>query len=164
MESGDKVDSFFMSSVMNSVPFEEYRRYMLMISTCFDCQVFIHTRNKEVTDDSEIMSQREEETGIASLDYEDGIKIGDIKNKPKVQKCYTQKEIVKLCRPYFKVVSANADGGSLFVWCKQPILPDVKTLSNAIRKEFDLPYREGSLGLADRAIEVFSKRTGLKLV
>jgi hypothetical protein len=98
------------------------------------------------------------------LDYENGIRIGDFQDKPKVQKYHTQKEFHQLWTHSFRSVKVRELSNNITAECAHARPVDAERLRAAIEFEFDLPYPDGTrMGMVKKAKEAFSKRLGIAL-
>ena len=165
--------SIFISSVLNSVPFEMDRRHIacLCAALCgpktrlYACAVSTDCDSHRYVQGACGLSERQSKYAVFKLDYESGITIGDFKEKPKVQKYHSPSEFYTLFKRYFDVVNVENRQNNVRATClkanKKRILADLRA---AIEFEFNLPYPDGSrMGLVDDAIEAYETRLGVKL-
>lgn len=169
VESGRKFNTVFISSVFNSVPFMQDRKYIAVIAAalCYPsgmtvcwCQSdkapqFINTKKSYVA---------AEKTLTFDLDYEPNTILGDIGNHPKAQKGHTEAEMREIFAPCFGHVK-RLDFISKF-WYMEVDKPELDpvALAAALDFEFELPYPDGTrMGLSKRAREAFEHRLGIRL-
>ena len=169
---GKQWSSIFISSVLNSVPFESDRRHIACIcaALCSDnTKLFAVASSIKQTDwkntlGADFISETNAGNIAFKLDYEPGIKIGEISDTPKVQKYHTQREFYYLFKEFFARVKVTEAVNNVQAVCTQikDVNPDL--LRQAIEYEFNLPYPDGStMGLVDEALESFNKRLNLSL-
>ena len=111
------------------------------------------------------LSERQSKCAVFKLDYEDGITIGDFKEKPKVQKYHTPEEFYRLFKRYFSAVEVVVRHDNVNATCGNPIIQSIlRDLRAAIEFEFNLPYPDGSrMNLVDEAISAYETRLGVTL-
>lgn len=170
--SGKVFTSIFISSVLNSVPFEEDREHIACIcaALCGDktrlyaaASARSHPNWRNISGKHQ-MSERRIKECVFRLEYEGGISLGDFQSKPKVQKYHSQKEFYQLFHPFFERVQVDERASNVTAICDKPRAIDATKLIAALAFEFDLPYPDGStMGLADEAKAAFSKRLGIAL-
>lgn len=175
VEAGKEWDSIFISSVLNSVPFYEDRQAIITICAAL-CDLYSDSSKVYAVASSTLQTawlstmgaQFLNEKDVASisfpLDYEPGIKLGEISKTPKVQKYHTVKEFTELFGEFFQRVKVHLARTNVeaIAWDPKPVRP--AKLRRALELEFNLPYPDGSrMDLVDRAISAFSKRLGVKL-
>lgn len=168
---GRPVDSVFLSSVLNSVPFREDREKIVAIcaalchpkATLFANAMSTSHTNLQAVRGRSNFSERRDEAATFELGYESGIVLGEFMTRPKVQKYHTRAEFDDLLRGAFDRVAIIEDGKTLFGIARGPrVAPD--RLRAAIEFEFDLPYPDGSrMNLVAEAIQAFGARLGLPL-
>lgn len=164
--------SIFISSVLNSVPFEEDRKHIACICAAL-CSP--HTKLYAVASSVNHINIRqlrgynslnERQAGgrLFLLEYEPGITLGDISHQPKVQKYHNQHEFYGLFKEFFHVVQVAESQGNVEAICAKPKPIDYKKLNAALEFEFDLPYPDGSrMGRVIDAKRAFTERTGILL-
>ena len=170
VESRKKINTVFISSVFNSVPYREDREKIAVIAAalCDSSSLTVcWTMNKKAANYQNIfretlahdMSQKRQ----FRLEYEDGIIVGNLSDKPKVQKFHTQAELVAVFKRTFADVRAKEIADSIYLEARKPII-DKDRLKEALEFEFELPYPDGTtMGLSGRAKEAFSKRLDIDL-
>ena len=166
------VDSLFVSSVFNSVPYKEDRDHLMVIfqAICmWGAKLYLHTLSdnglSRVFTNGRSEAARIDESVM--LDTEPGVYIvGILHPLGKVQKHHSKQELLVLGKQHFqRVMYKTANGASHGIKCEQPRPIDWAALVRAIEFEFDLPHPENRrLGLVDMAIDAFSKYTGQDLV
>lgn len=173
VSNNKKFTSIFISSVLNSVPFAKDRRHIacLCAALCsnqtrlYACASASGHPNIKVAQGMDGLSERQSKCAVFKLDYEDGITIGDFKEKPKVQKYHAPKEFYDLFKRYFSAVEVVVRHDNVNATCANPKTEVIlKDLRAAIEFEFDLPYPDGSrMNLTDEAILAYENRLGVKL-
>ena len=173
ISSGKTFTSVFISSVLNSVPFALDRRYIacLCAALCSDktrlyaCASASGHPNIKVAQGMDGLSERQSKCAVFKLDYEDGITIGDFKEKPKVQKYHSPEEFYRLFKRYFSAVEVVVRHDNVNATCGNPIIQSIlRDLRAAIEFEFNLPYPDGSrMNLVDEAISAYETRLGVTL-
>lgn len=172
VSAGKRWSSVFMASVLNSVPFAADREHLVTICAALATDgarlyaVASSTRQngwQSVTGgDFANKSNRTNVTFV--LPYEEGVQLGEISDRPKVQKYHTVEGFQKLFSVRFATVKVASAGHNIQAVCYRPRPVKVAGLRAALEFEFDLPYPDGSrMGLADDAIKAFSKRLEVKL-
>ena len=170
VKSGKQYNSVFVSSVLNSVPFEQDRKHIVKIcSALCDPRTTLYAVASSVKQvgyklfGSDYMNDKDARNCTMQLQYEDGIVLGDISDLPKVQKFHDSQEFYKLFKSAFHTVKAGFDTGvNVYAIAQNPLPFD--GLRDAIEFEFDLPYPDGSrMNMVDEAIDAFSVRLGVKL-
>ncbi|WP_341509439.1 ParB N-terminal domain-containing protein [Photobacterium damselae subsp. damselae] len=172
--SGRRFTSVFISSVLNSVPFEKDRQKIacLCAALCDDKTHLYACASSTIDSVSyastlgiDALAKRQSTYATFALDYESGITIGDFKEHPKVQKYHSPDEFYDLFKRYFEVVNVNAKYSNVQATCHTPRRKQIfEDLRKAIEFEFDLPYPDGStMGLVDYALKAYSKRLGVEL-
>lgn len=168
VEQGKKFNTVFISSVFNSVPYREYREKIAVIASALcstDSMCVCWTMNKKAANYQNIfretlahdMSQKRQ----FRLEYEDGIIVGNISDKPKVQKFHTVQELAQVFYRTFRDVRTKEIGDSIYLEARNPIR-NRERLKEALEFEFELPYPDGTtMGMSKRAKEAFSKRLGV---
>jgi hypothetical protein len=170
--SGRQFDSVFLSSVLNSVPFVDDRRHIIRLcaALCGERTMFYtnamsvsHENFTSVILGAPFSERRQSQAGF-TLDYEDGITLGDFMDKPKVQKYHTGSELYDLVKCGFEMVEVKSKQDFLTARAAKAKAVDPVALRAAIEFEFDLPYPDGSkMALVGEALEAYGKRLGMKL-
>ena len=162
---GRHIDSIFLASVLNSVPFPLDRMAVLAcVHALCSPDTVVYGTLRDISD------YNYEYSGIRQANYfvfdsEPGVRIGDVLSKPKIQKFHTQDE----AKSMFSSLWQTADfwpGGNIFYFrLKHPKRVNPKVLSQAIEIEFqNLPYADGSImGLGDKARAAYGKRLGVEI-
>lgn len=165
-------NSVFISSVLNSVPFEEDRKHIICL-----CAALCSPQTKLYAVASSInhinirqlkgynsLNERQSTGRAFLLEYESGITLGDMTSSPKVQKYHSQNEFYCLFKEFFEIVQVSESNSNVQAVCARPKPIDYKKLNAALEFEFDLPYPDGSrMGRVIDAKRAFSERTGLVL-
>ncbi len=167
--AGTKYSSVFISSVFNSVPFMADRKHIAVIAAalCYPdgmavcwCQSseapqFKLTKTKYLT---------AEKVLTFDLDYEPNTVLGDLGDKPKVQKGHTEEEMREIFAPCFEHLRRiELIHKFWYVEAERPVL-DPAALAAALDFEFELPYPDGTrMGLSRMARDAFEHRLGIKL-
>ena len=91
--------------------------------------------------------------------------IGELgSGSPKAQKFHTRDELNNLGKKLFSDCDTVEISSAVLLTASRPKKLPARMLREAIEFEFDLPYPDGkSLGMADYALEMFSKRLGVDL-
>lgn len=168
--SGVDFSTIFISSVFNSVPFYEDRVNILAICAALCSRntllsVWTMTKGHASYKQNETAFFNERMTVYTSfkLDYEDGILLSDMRQKPKVQKFHTKEELHRLCSRFFSDVKIGMYSETWLAECRNPKV-DIPKLSEALEFEFNLKYPDGHcMGLVEEAKAAFSKRLGVSL-
>lgn len=170
--SGRHYDSMFLSNVMNSVPFEEGREdiVVLLAALADDSTIQYATgRSKAAfkpyveggiapTADAEMRAGN-----IANI-YEDGVVVGDLMRRPMMQKFHSDVEFEALFGIGWRDVKAGKRDNRVWVVCQNPKPVDLARLAEALEREFDLPFPDGTrLDMAKEAKAAWSKRLGVDL-
>lgn len=171
--SGEKYSSVVLAAVLNSVPFHFDRMCVLAVchALCnFGGQIVGQARSPENTSSVNYLKNRTDPNGhhlpapsTFLLDYEPNITLGNVGRAPKVQKAHSAAELQAMLGTFFEKVDVVSTHN--YVWFRARAAKRVnpRVLAQAIRHEFDLPWREGRLDRADAAIEAFSTRLGIDL-
>ena len=167
VSDGKEFTSIFISSVLNSVPFEKDRQHIACICAAL-CRPFTklyacasstaETGYRQVN--GKAFHNESNAGNIAfRLEYESGVRIGDFQDKPKVQKYHTKKEFYELFSPFFRNVLISEMTGNVNAKCENVRRIPWERIEEALRFEFDLPYPDGSrMGLVEEAITAFKRR------
>lgn len=160
-----KLDSIFLCSVLNSVPFRKDRMCVLAIvhALCTRATVIYGT----CRDSSDYVY---EYGGIRNANYftfdsEPMVRLGDFMGNPKLQRFETH-ETAKAMFDNFWKISDFWPGGNIFYYrLSAPIGVNLKVLREALDFEFgELPFKNGTtMGLAKEAREAFSRRLMTKV-
>lgn len=165
--TGRKYSSVFISSVLNSVPFEADRQHIVCIlnalcsptTKVYAVAQSVKSANWRMLQGGEQLAKTSSEMVLFALDYEPGIQLGDFQEKPKVQKYHTVREFYDLFKPWFEQVNVRDSFDNCEAICARPRPVDRDRLMQALAFEFDLPYPDGSrMGLVGEAIAAFAQR------
>jgi hypothetical protein len=173
VERGKQYDTIFISSVFNSVPFMQDRKYIAVI-----CSALCNCKTKLVcwTQSVKFSSQLERAKGrhfnkveamstTFLLEYEPNIIIGDLSAHPKVQKMHSRSELIDIFSPVFNRLDRidNIVHNFWYLEASRAKPVDTLALKDALEFEFELPYPDGTrMGLSERAKQAFAKRLGIK--
>ena len=172
VRSGKRFSSIFISSVLNSVPFEGDRRHIISLTaTLADAKtrLFAVASSTQQTgwrnlNGAAPLNKSDSSQITFMLDYEPGIGLGDISKLPKVQRYHTVSEFRELFLTQWRDVKVNIAVENVQAICRNPCPVDPVALRDAIAFEFDLPYPDGSrMNRVDVALEAFSTRLGVAL-
>lgn len=164
--------SIFIASVLNSIPFASDREHVVRIcaaiasskTTCYavaSSDKHIDLKNLK----AKFLNQRMEQLCKMVLNYEENVMMGDMQDKPKVQRYHTPEQFYDLFKTSWGKVQVRYDTSTnVAATAKDPLPVDPVKLRETIEFEFDLPYPDGStLGLVDEALEAFSARLEIDL-
>ena len=178
-----KIDSVFMSAILNSIPFYEDRvKALCVVHSLFNINTVLYghvigiqqyNRKMNNTSTGGII-MRNTESGVAAkkvkvqspirLDHEAGTVIGDVRKMPKVQKFHTRIEITNLLSIFWCHVKTWEVGQSIYFSASYPKRINTKVLRESIDYEMNVPYPEGlSLGLSDQFKDAISYKHGISL-
>lgn len=164
--------SIFIASVLNSVPFATDREHIavLLQALCrpetkvYACASSVTETGWKQVNGKAFLNKSNSGNIAFRLDYEDGIRIGDFQEKPKVQKYHTEKEFHALWTPGFRSVKVREMSNNITAACAHALPVDPAKLRAAIEFEFDLPYPDGTrMDMVAEAIAAFENRLGLRL-
>ena len=167
VSDGKEFTSIFISSVLNSVPFEKDRQHIACICAAL-CRPFTklyacasstsETGYRQVN--GKAFHNESNAGNIAfRLEYESGVRIGDFQDKPKVQKYHTKKEFYDLFYRFFRNVKISEMSGNVCAKCENVRRIPWERLVEALQFEFNLPYPDGSrMELVDDAVNAFKRR------
>ena len=170
VESGKQFDTVFISSVFNSVPFMQDRKYIAIICAALcsrHTKLVCWTQAEGASQIERIKNGNMDSLSVKSttflLDYEPNIVIGDISAHPKVQKMHKRNEMIEIFEPVFsRIDRLDNIGGFWYMEASQAKQVNETTLKEALEFEFELPYPDGTrMGMSERAKEAFGKRLGL---
>ena len=159
------INSIFLCSVLNSVPFLRDRMCVLAIvhALCTRASVTYGTCR-------DISDYVYEYGGIRNANYftfdsEPGVRLGDFMGNPKLQKFHSQDEARVMFETFWKTVEFWAGGNVFYFRLASPKGVNVKALGQALDFEFGtLPFKDGStMNLAKEARAAFSKRLMTKV-
>lgn len=167
---GKTWDSVFISSVLNSVPFEEDRTHIVKIcaALCGACTTLYAVATSDQQSEwlhtkRQFLDATRHNLGKMVADYEPNVMLGELKDKPKAQKYHTPEMFYRLFKTAFGTVKCGYDGQSnVYAIAKKPL--PLTGLRQAIEFEFNLPYPDGSrMGMVEDALAAFSRRLGSAL-
>ncbi|MFC7443420.1 ParB N-terminal domain-containing protein [Laceyella putida] len=164
--TGKAFSTIFLSSVLNSVPFQADREHIvaLLAGLCTEkTKVAVWAMNR--TNNGYTRFFREERSNNFSkngqflLDYEEGILLGDLsRGTPKVQKYHTKQELLQLFTPFFEHVRMRELEQQYYIEAETPTITKER-VREAIAFEFNLPYSDGSrMDRVSAALEAFEQR------
>ena len=173
VRTGQRWQTLFLSSVLNSVPFKRDRQHMVQIlaacadeeSTLYAAATSTASGNWKNLNGADYMSRTALVMVNFKANYESGVVVSDITRMPKMQKFHSPAEFGALFQPYFRSVWAGHRSGSkALAKCRFPRPINYGKLRAALEFEFDLPYPDGTrMGLVAEAMEAFSVRCGVNL-
>ena len=172
VSSGREFSSVFIASVLNSIPFKVDREAVVCLchALCSErTRVYAVASSKKQADwrsasGAGYLNNSDGKTIAFKLGYEDGVRLGEISSKPKMQKFHTPKEFYSLFSEYFARVKITEAANNVQAIAAQPRPIDQDKLSKAIEFEFNLPYPDGSrMGVVVQAKAAFGKRLNLEL-
>lgn len=164
--SGKEFTSIFISSVLNSVPFQKDREHIVAIcaalcrpfTNLYACASSVSETGYRQVNGKAFHNESNAGNIAFRLEYESGIRIGDFQDKPKVQKYHTKKEFYDLFAPFFRKITIKELSGNITAKCEGVKRIPWQRLEEALKFEFNLPYPDGStMGLADEAIKAFQQ-------
>jgi hypothetical protein len=158
------LDSIFMASVLNSIPFPRDRMCALaIVHALCGINTVVYGTCRHISDFTY------EYSGIRQANYfvfdsEPGVRLGDALYNPKIQKFHSEEEFDTIAKNLWNTVD-TWPGGNVFYWrLSSPKRVNLKVLREALHFEFNLPYQDGTtMGLADKAIQCFSNRLGAQI-
>lgn len=170
VERGERFDSIFISSVLNSVPFFEDRLHIITICSALcdeNTLLTVWAMNKNANafkaNQNSYVAKTESNMNHFKLDYEDNVLLGSFNDKPKVQKFHTKKELIDLLKNSFDDLTIGLYGDNYLVEARKPKV-NIERLRLALEFEFNLPYPDGKrMDLVSEAKSAFSKRLGVEL-
>lgn len=165
ISDGRRLDSIFLASVLNSVPFPKDRMAVLAIvhalSTKDTC---VYGTCRDISDFNY------EYGGIRNANYfvfdsEPGVRVGDVIRNPKIQKFHTQEEADAMFARLWNKREYWPGGNVFYFKLSSPKGVNINVLSQAIELEFEnMPYADGStLGMGKKAKQVFGSRLKTKI-
>lgn len=161
----EKINSIFLCSVLNSVPFLRDRMCILAIVHALSTRATsVYGTCRDISD------YNYEYGGIRNANYftfdsEPGVRLGDFMGNPKLQKFHTQSEAETMFKTFWKTVQLWPGGNVFYFKLTAPLGVNIKALGEALDFEFGtLPFKDGStMGLAKEARAAFSKRLMTKV-
>lgn len=156
------VTSIVSSFVLNSIPHHKDRMAYLIILTAMcslKTKVFAGTQSTIQLKHSALSHQ------LRMNSSEPNMTLGNNSKFFKAQKYYTVEELERMFTTFFASVKVTPKETNIFIEASKPKRLSPQLLREAILLEFELPFADGgTLGLGQRALEVFSKHTGLDLL
>jgi hypothetical protein len=170
--AGRSFSAITLAAVLNSVPFEIDRRYVLLITSAlcsYGTRLVGSVRHVRSQDSVHIARTRVSSDGKAHmamsmfpLDYEPNLTLGDISVMPKVQRFHTPEEIDALLKLFFMKTEIIDGGQYIFFRCTAPRRPKPELLKKALLHEFNLPYRDGeTINRGKEALQAFGQRLSI---
>ncbi|MEM8833046.1 MAG: ParB N-terminal domain-containing protein [Pseudomonadota bacterium] len=172
LASGKEYSSVFIASVLNSIPFKQDRQAVVCIchALCNErTRLYAVASSKKQADwrsasGAEYLNNSDGRTIAFKLNYEDGVRLGEISSKPKMQKFHEPREFYLLFSEFFARVNISEACNNVQAIAAQPKPVDPAKLAKALEFEFDLPYPDGTnMGLVDEAKAAFTKRLGIEI-
>ncbi|QSY98539.1 hypothetical protein J2J97_32045 (plasmid) [Rhizobium bangladeshense] len=167
--AGRSFSTITLAAVLNSVPFEIDRRYVLLIVSAL-CSYGTrlvgsvrHVRSQDKAHEIKTRLSGDGKTRTAlsmfPLDYEPNLTLGDISVMPKVQRFHEPEEIDALLKLFFMKTEVMDGGQYIFFRCTAPRRPKPELLKKALLHEFNLPYRDGeTIDRGKQALAAFGQR------
>lgn len=159
------LNSIFLCSVLNSVPFPRDRMCVLAIVHALSgLDTTIYGTLRDISD------YNYEYGGIRNANYftfdsEPGVRLGDFMGNPKLQKFHSEEEARIMFSALWRTIEFWPGGNVRYFRLQAPKRVNPEVLRAALDFEFgELPFKDGSaMGLAREARAAFSKRLGVKL-
>lgn len=171
VQDGQRFTSILLSSVLNSVPFDADRRHILTICAALcepETVLFAAARSRhdpnwvEASQGIGLGKTAARSARFVLLD-EPGMSVSELNANPKVQRYFQPSEFHGLFEDFFEEVTIGLHINNVTATCRHPRPIDLERLRQALVFEFDLPYPEGRMGFAEKALAAFSKRLGVSL-
>lgn len=165
--AGKRWSSIFISSVLNSVPFEADRRHIVRICAALctpETKLYAVASSTEQSDwqsanGRQYLNSKSTRSISFALNYEPGIKLGELSSLPKVQKYHTPDEFRRLFQAFFSIVQVRDSMKNVEAIAARARTVPADELAESLRFEFDLPYPDGTrMDMVRDAIEAFAKR------
>lgn len=160
-----KFDSIFMSAVLNSVPFPEDRLKVLNIVNALSTrQTKVYGTYRHISDfNYEYGGVRN--AGFFVFDSEEGVRLGDIASRPKLQKFMDEEEADAYFKRFWLTAQHWRGGNVSYFMLANPKTVNLKALGQSLDFEFgELPFRNGQkMGLAKEARKAFESRLQRKI-
>ena len=171
VQSGRRFTSILLSSVLNSVPFDADRRHILTIcaalcgpqTTLFAAARSRHDPNWVEASQGIGLGRTAARSARFVLLDEPGMSVSELNANPKVQRYFQPSEFRSLFEDLFEDVSIGLHINNVTATCRRPKPINLDQLRQALSFEFDLPYPEGRMGFADKALSAFSERLGVSV-
>lgn len=158
------VDSIFLASVMNSIPFPRDRMVVLAcVHAMCGFGTVVYGTCRDISDFNY------EYGGIRNANYfvfdtEPSVRIGDVMHNPKIQKFHTQEEARNMFQTFWEKIEFFPGGNIFYFRLSSPKRVNPNILGQAIDLEYDMPYQDGTtMGLAPLAREIYAERLGIKI-
>ena len=169
--SGTSFDSIILSSVLNSVPFDQDRVNVVQLcaalaeskTTLYAAARGRHDPNWRECHAAVGLGKTASRSARFVLKDEPGMALSELNDAPKIQRFFQPSEFHALFCQFFQHVEIGTHINNVTAICRDPFEIDPILLRKAIEFEFDLPYPEGKMGFVEKAIEAFSKRLGVVL-
>lgn len=171
LEAGTRFHSIFSNAILNSIPFDEDRRKVLEIvsalatmnqrsSVYMTAPLTSMSRVQHTVHGLESKSKPQARSGSFNLGYEPNVTIGELGDRPKMQKYFEWDELKTLLGEYFGAVRMLKMGTHYAgATCQSPKAVNPQKLKEALEFEFNLPYPGNErMGLADRAVKIFGEK------
>lgn len=153
--------SIVSSFVLNSIPHHKDRMAYLTILAAMSklkTTVYVGTQSTKLLKYGNVDHQ------LRMNSSEPNMTLGNNSKFFKAQKYYTPIELERMFKTFFIEVEIKQAEHQIFVKAAKPRRIKASLLREALLLEFELPFADGStLGLGQRALEVFSKHTGMDL-
>ncbi|MDR2044496.1 MAG: class I SAM-dependent methyltransferase [Clostridium sp.] len=170
VKRGKQYDTVFISSVFNSVPFMQDRKYIATICSALcsrHTKLVCWTQAEGGSQVTQIKHGNLDKNAVKQttflLEYEPNIVLGDIIAHPKVQKFHSRQEMIEIFEPVFHRIDRLENIHDFwYLEASQAKPVDKDALKEALEFEFELPYPDGTrMGMSERAKEAFAVRLGL---
>jgi hypothetical protein len=172
-------DTIFLSSVLNSVPFEADRFHIVQLLNALAQPTATHPEGAQVcavalsTANDSWRDNTAQKTGLNKthydrpsfrLDHEPGVSLADFLDVPKIQKYHSMPEFQALFASTFGKAQTNHVGTNCQGVFRDPLPVNPVKLAAAIDFEFELPYPDGTrMERSRQARAAFEKRLGITL-
>lgn len=170
LATGRPFSSIVLSSVLNSVPFKEDRDHILAIAAALcapETALFAVARSRGDPNWREVsagigLGSTASRSARFQLTDEPGMSLAELNQNPKVQRYFQPSEFHELFSRYFEEVEVGLHINNVTAICRKPRPVSPDRLKHALLFEFDLPYPDGTMGLADHALDAFAARLGVR--
>lgn len=171
VEAGTEFSSILLSSVLNSVPFDADRQHVVTICAALaGPHTTLYAAARSRGDPNWLESAAGVGLGKTAarsarfvLLDEPGMSLAELNANPKVQRYFQPSEFRALFQNSFEEVSIGLHINNVTAVCRRPKAINPARLRAALEFEFDLPYPEGRMGFASKALRAFSTRLGVTL-
>lgn len=154
--------SIVSSFVLNSIPHHKDRMAYLII-LCAMCK--LNTKVYAGTQSAVLLKHGALSHQLRLNSSEPNMTLGNNAKFFKAQKYYTVDELKRMFSMFFMDVKVTAKEVNIFVEASKPKRLSRELLREALLLEFELPFSDGgTLGLGQKALEVFSRYTGMDLL